>query len=71
MAAVRNLPGRQREVVVLRHLLDLDTATTAAVLGISAGTVTAHLHRAHLALRAALAPALPASATDVPERTTR
>ena len=65
MEAVRRLPARQREVVVLRHLLDLDTATTAAVLGIAEGTVTAHLHRAHTTLRAGLA------ASDTPERTPR
>jgi RNA polymerase sigma-70 factor (ECF subfamily) len=64
MAAIRVLPDRQREVVVLRHLLDLDTATTAAVLGIAPGTVTAHLHRAHVFLRAALT-------TDLHEGTPR
>lgn len=57
LAAIRGLPPRQREVVVLRHLLDLDTATTAAVLGIAPGTVTAHLNRAHHTLRALLEPA--------------
>lgn len=63
LTAIRGLPPRQREVVVLRHLLDLDTATTAAELGIAPGTVTAHLNRAHQTLRAQLAPA-------TPERTT-
>src|SRR5215472_7176959 len=38
LAAVRRLPARQREVVALRLLLDLDTNTTAEVLGIAAGT---------------------------------
>ncbi len=52
--AVRRLPPRQREVVVLRYLLDLDTAATADWLGIAAGTVTAHLHHALAALRADL-----------------
>ncbi|HZQ56962.1 MAG TPA: sigma-70 family RNA polymerase sigma factor [Acidimicrobiales bacterium] len=51
IAAVRRLPARQREVVALRVLLDLDTETTAAVLGIAAGTVTAHLSRAVATLR--------------------
>lgn len=54
-AAIRRLPPRQREVVVLRYLLDLDTATTAAELGIATGTVTAHLHRALAVLREQLA----------------
>ena len=51
VAALRRLPGRQREVVALRVLLDLDTETTAEVLGIAPGTVTAHLSRAIAALR--------------------
>ena len=51
IAAVRRLPARQREVVALRLLLDLDTDTTAEVLRIAPGTVTAHLSRAVSALR--------------------
>lgn len=51
LAAVRRLPPRQREVVVLRYLLDLDTAAAAAYLGIAQGTVRAHLHHAIAALR--------------------
>ena len=35
----------------MRLLLDLDTETTAQVLGISPGTVGVHLHRAITALR--------------------
>ncbi|MEU4450607.1 SigE family RNA polymerase sigma factor [Nocardioides sp. NPDC023903] len=55
IAAVRRLPKRQREVVALRYILDLDTATTSAVLEISQGTVSAHLHQALATLRADLA----------------
>jgi len=51
LVALRRLPVRQREVVALRVLLDLDTETTARVLGIAPGTVTAHLSRAVAALR--------------------
>ena len=51
LAAVRRLPQRQREVVAFRVFLDLDTAATAAALGIAAGTVTAHLARAIGTLR--------------------
>ena len=51
IAALRRLPARQREVVVLRVLLDLDTETTAKELGIAPGTVMAHLSRAVTALR--------------------
>jgi len=46
LIAVRHLPARQREVVVLRVFLDLDVETTAAHLGIAPGTVRAHLSRA-------------------------
>lgn len=56
MAALAALPERQRQVVVLRIFLDLDTAGTAQALGIAPGTVTAHLARAVAALRAQLAP---------------
>lgn len=51
VAALRRLPVRQREVIALRLLLDLDTSTTAEMLGISSSTVTTHLHRAINALR--------------------
>ena len=51
VSALRRLPGRQREVIVLRLLLDLDTATTAQTLGMPAGTVASHLHRGLAALR--------------------
>ncbi|MBS2535690.1 SigE family RNA polymerase sigma factor [Catenulispora sp. NF23] len=53
-AALRKLPARQREVVVLRVFLDLDTRSTAAALGVAPGTVQSHLHRAIKALRAEL-----------------
>ena len=51
IATLRRLPVRQREVIVLRVLLDLDTETTAKELGIAPGTVMAHLSRAVAALR--------------------
>jgi DNA-directed RNA polymerase specialized sigma24 family protein len=56
-AALRRLPARQRQVITLRVLLDLDTETTARVLGISPGTVRAHLHRALAAMRSEFGPA--------------
>jgi RNA polymerase sigma factor (sigma-70 family) len=55
LAALRRLPARQREVIVLRVFLDLDIDTTARELGIAAGTVRAHLSRAMTALRNELA----------------
>ena len=60
IGALRRLPARQREVITLRVLLDLDTDTTATVLRIAPGTVTAHLSRAVAALRRDLLP------TDTP-----
>jgi RNA polymerase sigma-70 factor (sigma-E family) len=52
VAALRALPLRQREVLTLRVFFDLDTDATARLLGISGGTVGAHLHRALVTLRA-------------------
>jgi len=51
LAALRQLPQRQREVIVFRVFLDLDTAATAKALGMAQGTVTAHLSRAIATLR--------------------
>ena len=59
MAALAALPGRQRQVIVLRVFLDLGTVDTAQALGIAPGTVTAHLARAVSALRTQLSPRLP------------
>jgi RNA polymerase sigma factor (sigma-70 family) len=56
MAALLRLPARQRQVVALRLILDLDTARTAEVLGIAPGTVMAHLGRAMATLRNDLQP---------------
>jgi RNA polymerase sigma factor (sigma-70 family) len=56
LAMLRSLPRRQREVVVLRILLDLDTAATARELGLAQGTVKVHLSRALAVLREQLAP---------------
>ena len=51
LAALQRLPVRQRQVIALRLLLDLDTATTAQILGMPSGTVASHLHRGLAALR--------------------
>jgi RNA polymerase sigma factor (sigma-70 family) len=55
-AALMRLPARQRQVVALRLLLDLDTRRTAEVLGISPNTVMAHMAQATAALRRDLIP---------------
>jgi RNA polymerase sigma-70 factor (sigma-E family) len=56
MAALLRLPARQRQVIALRLILDLDTSGTAQVLGIRPNTVMAHMARALAALRSDLVP---------------
>ena len=48
--AVRALPRRQRECLVLRYYLELSEAEIAATLGISNGSVKSHSHRGLKAL---------------------
>ena len=45
-AALRKLPRRQREAVVLRYYLDLTVEETATAMGVSPGTVKSATHRA-------------------------
>ena len=52
--ALAGLPQRQREVLALRHYLDLTEAEIAAALGISTGAVKSHASRGSAALRAQL-----------------
>ena len=54
VAALRTLPERQREVVVLRFYGDLSEAQIAAVMGITRGAVKSHTSRAMSALRSVL-----------------
>ena len=51
LAALRRLPGRQREVLALRYYLDLSEADIAHTLGISRGAVKSHASRGVAALR--------------------
>lgn len=51
VAAIGRLPRRQREVVVLRFLLDLSVEQTATALGMTQGTVKSHTARALNQLR--------------------
>jgi RNA polymerase sigma factor (sigma-70 family) len=53
--ALSTLPRRQREVAVLRYLLEMTTAEVAAALGIGEGTVKSSLARAREHLTDALA----------------
>jgi RNA polymerase sigma-70 factor (sigma-E family) len=54
VAALRKLPGRQREAIVLRYYADLSEAEVAAAMRISRGAVKSHTARAMAALRADL-----------------
>jgi RNA polymerase sigma-70 factor (sigma-E family) len=49
--AVRRLPARQRECVVLHYFEQLTDREIGEALGISAGSVKTHLHRARERLR--------------------
>ena len=50
VAALRRLPPRQREAVVLRYFADLPEQETAAAMGVSRGTVKSTTSRALAAL---------------------
>ncbi len=53
MAALRTLPQRQQEVLVLRYYSELSEAEIAEALGISRGSVKSHSSRGMAALREA------------------
>jgi RNA polymerase sigma-70 factor (sigma-E family) len=48
--AVRGLPGRQRTCVIMHYWAEMTDSEVADALGISAGAVKSHLHRARAAL---------------------
>jgi DNA-directed RNA polymerase specialized sigma24 family protein len=60
MSALRTLPARQREVVVLRYFADLPEAEIASATGMSAAAVRDHAVLAMSSLQAGLGPAGPA-----------
>lgn len=51
LAALRRLPTRQREALVLRYYADLSEAEIAEVMGVSRGAVKSHTARGVAALR--------------------
>jgi len=53
-AQIAQLPGRQREALLLRYWEELDVAETAQVMGCSEGSVKTHCSRAVHALAKAL-----------------
>ena len=56
VTALRNLPERQREAIVLRYYAGLSEAEIAGAMGISRGAVKSHTARGMAALRAELKP---------------
>jgi RNA polymerase sigma-70 factor (ECF subfamily) len=54
--AVRALPGKYRDAVLLYYFHDADLRRTAEILGRPEGTVKAHLHRARKLLERHLSP---------------
>lgn len=60
-----NIPQGNREVMVLRDILELDTAETAACLGLTEEAVRVRLHRARAAVAAALTEQLADHAREI------
>jgi RNA polymerase sigma-70 factor (sigma-E family) len=54
ISALRTLPPRQREALVLKYYADLSEAQIAATMGISRGAVKSHTARGMASLRAVL-----------------
>jgi RNA polymerase sigma-70 factor (sigma-E family) len=54
ISALRGLPDRQREAIVLRYYADLSEAEIAATMGISKGAVKSHTARGMAALKSVL-----------------
>ncbi len=71
MAALANLPSRQRAVVVLRYWEGLSEREIAEAMGCSIGTVKSHASRALDALRTAAPPELPRVKTRDPKGVVR
>jgi RNA polymerase sigma-70 factor (sigma-E family) len=64
--ALAQLPARQRAVVVLRYIEDADVESTAALLGISPGTVKSQAAKGLTSMRALLAQGALPTRTDMP-----
>jgi RNA polymerase sigma factor (sigma-70 family) len=68
VAALRELPRRQRDCVVLRYYLELPVAQVATTLGLSPNSVKTHLQRGLRAMEAQLAGGRPAATVPEPAR---
>lgn len=56
LAALAQLPEKQRQALVLHHLCDLSVVAVAREVGVPEGTIKARLSRGRAALAALLAP---------------
>jgi len=54
ISALRALPNRQREAIVLRYYVELSEAETAELMGVSRGAVKSHTFRGMAALKQTL-----------------
>jgi RNA polymerase sigma factor (sigma-70 family) len=68
--ALKNLPERQREIVLRRHYADLTVEQIATQMGLAQRTVRTHLNRAHRQLSDLLSAVRPASTAHNPKRST-
>lgn len=57
LAALQRLPDKQRQALVLHHLVDLPVRDVAREVGVPEGTIKARLSRGRAALATLLAPA--------------
>jgi RNA polymerase sigma-70 factor (ECF subfamily) len=64
-ACLASIPQGNREVMVLRDVLELDTAETAACLGLTEEAVRVRLHRARAAVAAAITETLADHAREI------
>lgn len=64
--AIAALPAEQREVLLLRDAEGLTAPEVASVLGLGVEAVKSRLHRARLAVRAAVAPLLAPEVAEAP-----
>jgi RNA polymerase sigma-70 factor (ECF subfamily) len=64
-SCLASIPQGNREVMVLRDVLELDTAETAACLGLTEEAVRVRLHRARAAVAAALTEQLADHAREI------
>jgi len=63
MQAVKKLPGKLRQVFILKEMNNLSYGDIGAILKLSEGTVKSRMHRAVKKLRQILATIIPVSAS--------